>query len=91
MPKLQKSLRAESLRDRRAQKALPDVYAETPELLGSDLPHEMSYSTAKTLQYGVTPAQESELAVHMFRHLRIADTMRHRTAMPRALRGASAS
>jgi hypothetical protein len=67
-----KSLRAESLRVRRAQKARPDVYAETPELLGSDLPHEMSYSTDKTLQYGVTPAQESGVAVHMFHQLTIA-------------------
>jgi hypothetical protein len=29
----------------------------------------MSYSTKKTLQYGVTLTQESELAVHMFREL----------------------
>jgi hypothetical protein len=27
--------------------------------LGSELPHEMSYPTAQTLQYGVTLAQES--------------------------------
>jgi hypothetical protein len=38
-------------------------------LSGSVLPHEMSYSTGKTLQYGVTPAQESEAIVHTFRRL----------------------
>jgi len=32
----------------------------------------MSYPTAKTLQYAVTPAQESYSAVHMFRRLGIA-------------------
>ncbi len=34
------------------------------------LPHEMSYPTARTLQYGVTPAQESASLVHMFRYSR---------------------
>ena len=34
---------------------------------GQKLPHEMSYPTIKTLQYAVTPAQESELTFHMFR------------------------
>ncbi len=67
MPNLKKSLRPESLSPRRAQKARPDVYAEQLELRGSRLPHEMSYSTVRTLQYGVTPAQESCRAVHMFR------------------------
>ena len=37
----------------------PDVYAQHNELRGSKLPHEMSYPTAQTLQYGVTLAQES--------------------------------
>src|SRR5262245_21360479 len=32
----------------------------------------MSYPTKKTLQYGVTLAQESGAAVHMFRHTMIA-------------------
>jgi hypothetical protein len=36
------------------------VYAVQNGLLGSELPHEMSYPTAQTLQYGVTRAQESE-------------------------------
>src|SRR5262249_18634588 len=67
-----KSLRAESLRARRAQKARLDVYASHQKLRGSELPHEMSYPTKKTLQYAVTPAQESGLAFHMFRHLGIA-------------------
>jgi hypothetical protein len=49
------------------EKARLDVYAEQRELKGSSLPHEMSYSTKRTLQYGVTPAQESCRAVHMFR------------------------
>src|SRR5262249_47166569 len=55
---------AESLSPRRTQKARPDVYAKQPELRGSKLPHEMSYPTGRTLQYAVTPAQESEPAVH---------------------------
>src|SRR5882724_364486 len=67
MPNPKKSLRSESLSPRRAQKARPDVYAEQLKLRGSRLPHEMSYSTARTLQYGVTLAQESCRAVHMFR------------------------
>src|SRR5271154_2604670 len=37
----------------------PERVRQTPELRGSELPHEMSYPTAQTLQYGVTPAQES--------------------------------
>jgi hypothetical protein len=68
MPNLQKSQYAESLSPRRTQKARPDVYAIQPEPLGSELPHEMSYPTDETLQYGVTPAQESAPAVHMFRY-----------------------
>ena len=64
MPNLQKSQYAESLSPRRTQKARPDVYAKQPELRGSKLPHEMSYPTARTLQYGVTLAQESEPTVH---------------------------
>jgi hypothetical protein len=63
-----KSQYAESLSPRRAQKARPNVYAEPPGQLGSELPHEMSYPTDETLQYGVTLAQESGLEVHMFRH-----------------------
>src|SRR5262249_6590641 len=80
-----KSLRAESLRVRRTQKARPDVYAETPELLGSDLPHEMSYSTDKTLQYGVTPAQESGVAVHMFHQFKNCNPIFQRTGLLRSL------
>src|ERR1700693_5495142 len=37
----------------------PERVRQTPELRGSELPHEMSYPTTQTLQYGVTPAQES--------------------------------
>ena len=55
----QKSLRSESLSPRRARKPRPNVYAVQNGLLGSELPHEMSYPTAQTLQYGGTRAQES--------------------------------
>jgi hypothetical protein len=48
----------------------PDVYAQQTKLRGSKLPHEMSYPTKRTLQYAVTPAQESAEAFHMFRHQR---------------------
>src|SRR5262249_27744935 len=90
-----KSLRAESLRARRAQKARLDVYASHQKLRGSELPHEMSYPTKKTLQYAVTPAQESGLAFHMFRHLGIAigistasAVLRSRQRLPNAARAA---
>ena len=43
------------------------MYAAQTVLRGSELPHEMSYPTRKTLQYAVTPAQESARAFHMFR------------------------
>ena len=55
-----KSLSAESLNLRRARKAHPNVYAQHLRLTGSKLPHEMSYPTTIRLQYGVTPAQESQ-------------------------------
>src|SRR6476646_1035362 len=57
--KSQISLQAESLSPRRARKARPNVYAEHKVPKRSEPPHEMSYPTARTLQYGVTPAQES--------------------------------
>jgi hypothetical protein len=85
MPNLQKSLHAESLKARRPQSARPDVLRKTPELRGSKLPHEMSYSTDKTLQYGVTPAQESGVAVHMFRQLRTAIEFFTAPGMPQSL------
>jgi hypothetical protein len=58
-PFLEKSLLAESLSPRRAQKARPGVYAEHWDGLGLELPHEMSYPTVRRLQYAVTHAQES--------------------------------
>jgi hypothetical protein len=54
------------------------VYAKQIELRGSKLPHEMSYPTKLTLQYAVTPAQESADAFHMFRNMRVAEKpLRH--------------
>jgi hypothetical protein len=37
----------------------PERYSTTDDLEEPNLPHEMSYPTSETLQYGVTPAQES--------------------------------
>jgi hypothetical protein len=42
------------------------VYAEQQGLKDQKPPHEMSYPTQMTLQYAVTPAQESGRAFHMF-------------------------
>src|SRR5581483_9564474 len=48
----------------------PGRVRPTTRLKGSKLPHEMSYPTKRTLQYAVTPAQESAAAFHMFRTAR---------------------
>src|SRR6185312_5860743 len=55
----QKSLRAESLSPRRARMRAWTCTPYKMDSKGSELPHEMSYPTTQTLQYGVTPAQES--------------------------------
>src|SRR6185437_12684343 len=74
-----KSLWSESLSPRRARLTRRNVYAEHWGLRGSELPHEMSYPTAETLQYGGTRAQESASVLHMFRHLGIAIGFLHRS------------
>ena len=56
---IKKSLRAESLKARRTRWSPGREHALEGTLKGSELPHEMSYPMAQTLQYGVTPAQES--------------------------------
>src|SRR6185312_2872186 len=55
----QKPLRAESLSPRRARMRAWTCTPYKMDSKGSELPHEMSYPTTQTLQYGVTPAQES--------------------------------
>jgi len=72
MPSFEKPLRAESLSPRRARKRARTCTQNNRDLEDQKLPHEMSYPTPKTLQYAVTPAQESDRAFHMFHDTRSA-------------------
>src|SRR3954449_6616353 len=64
-----KPLQAESLSPRRALFCAPGRLRRTQDQRGSEPPHEMSYPTARRLQYAVTHAQESASLVHIFRYV----------------------